>query len=56
MVDVGLEQAFAKVRAFLEGDFEHPGLTLYDLQNLVGYNSRVKTDGPLSYTMPPEPA
>lgn len=56
MVDVGLEQAFAKVRAFLEGDFEHPGLTLYDLQNLVGYNSRIKTDGPLSYTMPPEPA
>jgi len=56
MIDVGLEQAFAKVRAFLEGDFEHPGLTLYDLQNLVGYNSRVKTDGPLLYIMPPEPA
>jgi hypothetical protein len=56
MVDVGLEQAFAKIRAFLEGDFEHPGLTLYDLQNLVGYSSRLKYDGPLSYTMPPDPA
>ncbi|RIH81625.1 hypothetical protein Mlute_02746 [Meiothermus luteus] len=55
MADSGLERAFAKVRALLEGDFEHPGLTLYDLQNLVGYNSRVKTDGPLSYTLPPEP-
>ena len=54
MVDVGLEQAFAKVRAFLEGDFEHPGLTLYDLQNLVGFSSRLKQDGPLSYMMPPE--
>lgn len=54
MVDVGLEQAFSKVRAFLEGDFEHPGLTIYDLQNLVGYSSRVKVDGPLSYTMPQE--
>ena len=55
-MDVGLERAFAKVRAFLEGDFEHPGLTLYDLQNLVRYNSRVKSDGPLSYTLPPDPA
>jgi hypothetical protein len=56
MVDLGLEQAFAKVWAFLEGDLEHPGLTLYDLQNLVGYSSRVKPEGPLSYTMPPEQA
>ena len=56
MVDVGLEQAFAKIRAFLEGDFEHPGLTLYDLQNLVGYSSRLKYDGPLSYVMPQDSA
>lgn len=56
MVDVGLEQAFNKVRAFLEGDYEHPGLTLYDLQNLVGFSSRLKQDGPLSYAMPPDKA
>jgi hypothetical protein len=56
MVDTGLEQAFTKVRSFLEGDYEHPGLTLYDLQNLVGYSSRLKLDGPLSYNMPPEQA
>lgn len=54
MVDTGLEQAFAKVRTLLEGDFEHPNLTLYDLQQLVGYPA--KGDGPLSYALPNEGA
>lgn len=56
MEDVGLEQAFTKVRAFLEGDFEHPGLTIYDLHALVGYNPNLNQDPPLLYTLPPEPA
>jgi len=50
MIDAGLEQAFAKVKALLEGDLDHPGLTLYDLQQLVGYPGR--GDGPLTYTLP----
>ncbi|WP_018465425.1 hypothetical protein [Calidithermus timidus] len=50
MVDAGLERAFEKVRAILEGDLEHPGLTLYDLQELVGFPGR--SDGPLSYSLP----
>lgn len=54
MADAGLEQAFAKIRSLLEGDFEHPGMTLFDLQELVGYPAR--GDGPLSFSLPQEPS
>ncbi|PZA08185.1 MULTISPECIES: hypothetical protein [unclassified Meiothermus] len=54
MADAGLDQAFDKVRSLLEGDLEHPGLTLYDLQQLVGYPE--KGEGPLCYTLPRDPS
>ena len=53
MGDIGLERAFEKVRAILEGDVEHPGLTRQDLERLVGYPER--GEGPLAYTLPPQP-
>ncbi|MBI5812732.1 MAG: hypothetical protein HZB27_09285 [Meiothermus silvanus] len=54
MTDAGLDQAFDKVRSLLEGDLEHPGLTLYDLRQLVGYPE--KGEGPLCYTLPEDPS
>ncbi|HEU4743373.1 MAG TPA: hypothetical protein VFS50_17415 [Meiothermus sp.] len=54
MIDAGLDQAFDKVRSLLEGDLEHPGLTLYDLRQMVGYPE--KGEGPLSYTLPKDPS
>ncbi|MCX7848697.1 hypothetical protein [Thermus sp.] len=49
-MDPGLEAAFRYVERLLFGDMERPGLTLYDLERLVGYPA--KGDGPLSYTLP----
>ncbi|WP_234554213.1 hypothetical protein [Thermus caliditerrae] len=45
-----LAAAFHYVERLLFGDMERPGLTLYDLERLVGYPA--KGDGPLSYTLP----
>ncbi|GAB5602797.1 hypothetical protein FJNA_13220 [Thermus sp. FJN-A] len=49
-MDPGLEAAFQYVERLLFGDVERPGLTLYDLERLVGYPA--KGDGPLAYTLP----
>ncbi|TBH20851.1 hypothetical protein [Thermus thermamylovorans] len=46
----GLAAAFRHVERLLFGDTERPGLTLYDLERLVGYPAR--GDGPLAYTLP----
>lgn len=45
-----LAAAFQYVERLLFGDLERPGLTLYDVERLVGYPA--KGDGPLSYTLP----
>ncbi|GAA6731052.1 hypothetical protein YIM73518_08150 [Thermus brockianus] len=50
-MDPGLEAAFRYVERLLFGNEERPGLTLYDLERLVGYPA--KGEGPLSYTLPP---
>lgn len=49
-MDPGLEAAFLYVERLLYGDMERPGLTLYDLERLVGYPA--KGDGPLAYALP----
>ena len=45
-----LAAAFRYVESLLFGDMERPGLTLYDLERLVGYPA--KGEGPLTYTFP----
>ncbi|WP_243030029.1 hypothetical protein [Thermus altitudinis] len=45
-----LATAFRYVESLLFGDMERPGLTLYDLERLVGYPA--KGEGPLTYTLP----
>ncbi|GGN03080.1 hypothetical protein GCM10007092_16860 [Thermus composti] len=49
-MDQGLEAAFRYVERLLFGDETRPGLTLYDLERLVGYP--FKGEGPLAYTLP----
>ena len=49
-MDPGLEAAFRYVERLLFGNEERPGLTLYDLERLVGYPAR--GEGPLSHTLP----
>lgn len=49
-MDPDLEAAFLYVERLLYGDMERPGLTLYDLERLVGYPA--KGDGPLAYALP----
>ncbi|SDE48358.1 hypothetical protein SAMN04488243_10263 [Thermus arciformis] len=49
-MDPGLEAAFRYVERFLFGDANRPGLTVYDVERLVGYPA--KGEGPLSYTLP----
>ena len=46
----GLAAAFRYVESLLFGDLDRPGLTLYDLERLVGYPA--KGEGPLAYTLP----
>ncbi|WP_337843953.1 hypothetical protein [Thermus sp.] len=52
-MDPGLQAAFRHVERLLMGDMAHPGLTLHELERLVGYPA--KGPGPLSYTLPPSP-
>jgi ribosomal protein S27AE len=49
-VDPGLEAAFRYVERLLFGDVDRPGLTLYDVERLVGYPA--KGEGPLTYAFP----
>ena len=49
-MDPGLEAAFKHVERLLYGDSGRPGLTIYDLERLVGYPAR--GEGPLSHTLP----
>jgi hypothetical protein len=44
-MDPGLEAAFKYVERLLYGDSGRPGLTIYDLERLVGYPAR--GEGPL---------
>jgi hypothetical protein len=39
-MDPGLEAAFKYVERLLYGDSGRPGLTIYDLERLVGYPAR----------------
>jgi ribosomal protein S27AE len=49
-MDQGLETAFKYLERLLYGDANRPGLTIYDLERLVGYPAR--GEGPLAYTLP----
>ncbi|WP_347240528.1 hypothetical protein [Thermus sp.] len=49
-MDPGLEAAFRYVERLLFGDVSRPGLTIYDVERLVGYPA--KGEGPLTYTFP----
>lgn len=49
-----IEAAFRYVERLLQGEENRPGLTLYDVERLVGYP--VRGEGPLSYTLPPTQA
>ncbi|WP_117237881.1 hypothetical protein [Thermus sediminis] len=49
-MDQGLEAAFKYLERLLYGDAKRPGLTIYDLERLVGYPAR--GEGPLAYTLP----
>ncbi len=52
-MDPGLDQAFRYLEALLLGREGRPGLSLAQLERLMGYPS--KGEGPLSLTLPPRP-